>query len=315
MAQITHWHILGAGNMGCLWAHYLHAAGHSVTLLAKNSAQQQQLLQQKHLRVQYQQQTFTTALSAELQVGHIHICTPEQLNIGSIHHLLICLKAHQTPQAIALIKPYISTESTVVLLQNGMGNQQLLHSALPHASLYAAITTEAACKIDTLHIEHTGIGLTHIGLLNNKPDTTLLDKLDSTLNITLNDDIEKVLWQKLVVNCCINSLSAIYECKNGELAHNPQAQVQIKAIIEECRTIAQLMGQSTALMDIEQTVADVIHTTAKNTSSMRQDILQQRTTEIDYINGFIVKQAIQHQVAAPINAQLVKTIQQLSPTT
>lgn len=297
MAQITHWHILGAGSMGCLWAYYLSKAKHSVTLIARNEQHRQQL----HTAL-----PLTLIKSSSSTTCNLTIVTPEKCK--PIDHLLICLKAYQTANGIDLIRPLVSNAATIVLLQNGMGNQQLLLDSFPTQAIYAAITTEAAYRQETLLIEHTGTGITQLGNLSQQKDDQLLRKISCALTTVLNKDIEAALWQKLVINCCINPLTAIYRCKNGQLADIPQAQQSIKKIIAECKLVATAMGKQHYLDNIEQQVADVILSTAKNTSSMLQDTLNQQPTEIAYMNGYIVTIGAKNHIHTPENNSILRAI-------
>jgi 2-dehydropantoate 2-reductase len=309
MAQLTHWHILGAGSMGCLWAYYLGKAGRKITLIAKNPEQQEQLLDAKPLKLmknhqEFQLRNLEISTLADLEKRHQANDQPV------INNLLVCLKSHQTRNALAQIKPYLNPQATVVLMQNGMGNQELLLQLLPDCAAYAGISTEAAYSSAPLSVEHTGIGSTRIGALGKHHDHAILNKIDCELRTALNLNIESALWQKLVINCCINPLTVMYGCKNGELAENSEAQEQIMAIIAECKQVADAVGKQVYLENIEQKIADVVEKTAMNTSSMLQDILHKRATEIDYINGYISQLGQQHQIATPVNNRLIEQIKQ-----
>ena len=301
----THWHILGAGAIGCLWAAALQQTGCHVSLVSRDARHSQTLQKQLPLSVQNTD-------------GHSRSCVipvlePQQLH--TIDNLLICTKAHQTRQAIDSVAHAIKPDSTLVLLQNGMGNQQMLAQKFPNNPVYAAITTEAVTRLADLAIAHKAKGLTRIGPVSQKTDARLTDKLHCTLATQYCDEIESLLWQKLVINCCINPLTALYDCLNGELANLPQAQQQIPQIIAECRSVAQTQGQHTALVRIEQQVQAVIKQTAGNSSSMRQDVHHKKHTEIDFINGYIVLMAQQHAIDVPVNQSLLQQIKSLEHET
>ena len=296
----THWHILGPGSMGCLWAAYLAKAGHNVTLLCKT---------------QEKCNTITACLPLLLKTGqqeqvidNVHISSIDAIDAASITHLLICLKAHQTEKALLQIKPAVSAQATMVLMQNGMGNLQLMEALFPDCNLHAALTTEAACKYDNLKVEHTGHGLTRLGSPNTSASQDIIDALRCDLPLELDNHIEQAMWQKLVINCCINPLTVIHRCKNGELASNPEAMTSIKHIIGECRQVSCAIDKSDYLNDIEHLVNEVIDRTALNTSSMLQDILNHRKTEIDYINGFISRLGKHAGIPTPVNDRLVTLI-------
>jgi 2-dehydropantoate 2-reductase len=301
MQHLTHWHILGAGSMGCLWAAYLNKAGHAVTLICKNEQQYTEFQQQRplYLQINGQKQIFPNVTLTH--PGLLTVTTP-------IKHVLVCVKAYRTEHAISAILPFIASNATIVLMQNGMGQHEWLCHTLPHCAIYAALTTEAALKHDQLWVEHTGHGQTQIGCINQHFNNHIMETLRCALECHLHFNIEAALWQKLVVNCCINPLTVLYECQNGELANNTDAQLIIQSIIKECKMLAGALGKPDYLLHIEDTVAEVIQRTAKNTSSMRQDALAHRQTEIDHINGYIIKQAKALGIATPANTAIVEAI-------
>lgn len=113
------------------------------------------------------------------------------------------------------------------------------------------------------------------------------------------------LWSKLAVNCVINPLTAIWNCPNGELRHHPQ---EIMQICEEVAAVIEREGHHTSAEDLRDYVMQVIDATAENISSMLQDIRALRHTEIDYINGFLLRRARAHGIAVPENTRLFEMV-------
>jgi 2-dehydropantoate 2-reductase len=121
-------------------------------------------------------------------------------------------------------------------------------------------------------------------------------------------DIAQRMWLKLAVNSVINPLSAMYQCRNGELRAIPHIAETIEQLCKEFNTVARADNQqfeTTALID---NVMRVLDDTAENRSSMLQDILARRPTEIDFINGFILKRAMQHCILCPQHVGLFDAI-------
>lgn len=289
----THWHILGAGSIGCLWAYYLARAGHAVSLIVRDAA----LAGEQQLTL--------------IRDGEHHQCTLQATHAGAltaIDNLLVCVKAPQTVAALDAVAHAIGDNTTLVLMQNGIGNQQLVASRFADNPVYAGITTEAALRMQPLTVEHTGSGLTQLGALGQRQDAQLVNKLYCDLHCQLRPDIQAALWQKLVINCCINPLTALYDCKNGELAGHVEAKAQLADIIHECRLVAEAAGFAEVLANIDKQVSDVIALTADNSSSMRQDLHHQRNTEIDYLNGHIVRLGAMYHIDTPVNRQLHEAI-------
>jgi 2-dehydropantoate 2-reductase len=116
------------------------------------------------------------------------------------------------------------------------------------------------------------------------------------------------LWQKLAVNCVINPLTALHRCPNGELNNDPERSSQVAALCREVREIACAAGMAAAVADLHQIVTQVISSTATNRSSMLQDVLAGRPTEIDYINGYLVKIADAQHLEASMNRRLLSAL-------
>ena len=291
MAQITHWHILGTGSLGGLWAYYLAKAGHKITLIAKDKEQQQAFENIGAIRL----------VSPDSEALKISVVHETECQLQKIENLLITLKAYQTEDALNSIKKHVAYNATVILMQNGMGNHDHLKDALHDRNLYASVTTEAALKHSPLCVQHTGTGNTYFGLISGTADINLLDKLDCLLQTELTDKIDTMLWRKLVINCCINPLTVIHQCKNGELSNTVDALQTIDEIINECRILAIKLGKDHYLENIKQDVMNVISATAANTSSMLQDVQNKQKTEIDYMNGYIANEARKINLITPSN--------------
>lgn len=285
------WHILGAGSIGLLWAAELSKAGYKVCLL-------------RHKTAPYPQQIMLDDKPYAVEVRH-------NSQARSINNLLITTKTWQTLPALKAIQHAIKPNTRLVLLQNGMANQTWLAENFPHNPVFAAITTDGAWRQQAWQVQRTGFGRTVYGALNKAAADIKLD-LHCGLVVEKSDNIQAALWQKLVMNCCINPLTALYDCLNGELLQSPKALEQTEQIIIECLLIAEKLGLAEHLSTIKEQVYTVMQSTAKNSSSMREDIRQQRPSEIDAINGFIVQQGKMLGIPTPTNQHILTTIKGLT---
>lgn len=283
----SHWHILGAGSIGLLWAAELRKAGYIVSLISHKTG------------------PHPTAITLDGEAFDVSIVHNSE--VSSIQQLLITTKTWQTLAALESIRSAINEQTQIVLLQNGMANQTWLAENFPHNPVFAAITTDGAWRENTWQVKRTGFGSTYYGGLTAAAKPLQLD-LHCHLGIEKSDDIQAALWIKLAMNCCINPLTALYDCLNGDLLQIPQALEQTRQILIECHAVAEKLGMAYALEDIENKVLAVMQSTAINSSSMREDFRQSRATEIDAINGFIVEQAQRFNLSVPLNADLVKKI-------
>jgi 2-dehydropantoate 2-reductase len=303
---LTPWYLLGAGSLGCLYAAYLRHAGCDVRLLLRDASSLDQLHRSGGICLQRGNDKQLTAIAAD---------TPPEIQ-EPIQHLLICTKAQQTLDAVRAIKPHLASRAVIVLLQNGMGVRELLQHEIPGAIFLHAISTEGAYQTQRFQVIHAGHGSTVIGAIDSSQNPIaqrVAESLRCELAIDVIDDIEQRLWLKLAVNSIINPLTALHACRNGELLQLPNIDLTITNLCIEFVEVASADGKNLTLEQCRAAVYDVIHATAQNRSSMLQDRLAKRPTEIDFINGFIVQRAQQYGIAFPYHAALVVAMKAPSP--
>ena len=293
---VPHWHILGAGALGCLFAHALHRGGGTTLLLRTGSGK-------KSLPVVVRR----AGASSELQLP-----VTSAADSGVISHLLVTTKAYDVRGAVASVAHRLDRDSTVLLLVNGMGLAEQLHEDFPQLDLYCGTTTEGAYRIAPLHIHHAGRGQTRIGQRGRETPAPWFGQWSRALDSCIWDgDIEAALWSKLAVNCAINPLTALHGCHNGELAQRPQLAGEVKRLCDEIARISNAAGYTEVAATLAQTVAAVIAGTADNRSSMLQDVQGGRRTEIDYITGHLLQVGGRHGIDAPLNTALLERIRNI----
>jgi 2-dehydropantoate 2-reductase len=287
--------VLGPGAIGSLWASYLHHAGHSVSLWSRRAESTISIQRDEHVSVQFANRYKHALEHADL--------------------LLVTLKAPQVKDALSELKPLINKDTVIILMHNGMGTAEVVSKLLIDNPLVLATTTHGAYRKSTHHVLHTGLGKTELGGYNStgKQCEFLAEVFQHALPLVVwNPTILDALWNKLAINCAINPLTAMHRVANGELAHS-QYQETLQSVIREVTLVMQAEGIDTDSEILSQSVAQVIQATAKNLSSMQQDIVHQRQSEIDFITGYLIKKAQQHNIATPVNRSLydaVKNIEQ-----
>jgi 2-dehydropantoate 2-reductase len=290
--MLDHWHVLGAGAMGCLFAQALHSTGARVTLILRTAPAAQVPVVIK--RDNKPRECLLDAVTAE--------------TCGPIEHLLVTTKAYDVKHAVDSVAKYLSANSTLLLMVNGMGLAEQLGARLPQQRIVCGTSTEGAYKTATRHIQHAGRGVTHIGLQGSTVAPQWFTPWQKALPPCHWDtDIQTALWAKLAVNCVINPLTAIHRCRNGELAQPRYAQ-DIAQLCREVGQVSYATGHKRIAQTIEQKVAEVIAGTADNRSSMLQDMLHGRPTEIDYINGYLINVAQAQGIEAPLNRALLAKV-------
>jgi 2-dehydropantoate 2-reductase len=227
----------------------------------------------------------------------------------TITHLLVTTKAYDVREAVAGVAHCLTKESVVVLLVNGMGLAEQLDMDQPHLRVYCGTTTAGAYCIAPQHIQHAGRGETVIGRQGEIEPPLWFNQWSRAIDSCLwNANIETALWSKLAVNCVINPLTAIHRCLNGELSQRPNYAAQVGALCDEVASVCRVAGFSNIAATLPVTVDNVIASTAKNRSSMLQDVEGNRETEIDYITGYLLQVAQQYGIDAPLNRKLMEGI-------
>ncbi|KJY82265.1 2-dehydropantoate 2-reductase [Vibrio galatheae] len=285
--------IVGPGAIGSLWAIKLKTAGHNVSLWSTSS--------EKILA---------------LQLGDQPAQQFSNRNLSEIKHadlILVTVKAWQVEQALSPLIAHIHHDTILVLMHNGMGTAESLQSLLPKNPLVLATTTHGAFKPSKQSVVHTGKGQTQLGGYNQSGSQCSF--LESVFNHALpdthwNPKIDHALWIKLAINCAINPLTAINQITNGQLTSQPYPAV-ISQVLDEVYLILRAEQIAISRDELGQTVDHVIAATAKNHSSMQQDIFHHRPSEIDFITGYLLQCAKSHGISLPKNLELYQAIKQI----
>ncbi|CAH6805822.1 2-dehydropantoate 2-reductase [Vibrio chagasii] len=284
--------IVGPGAIGALWAIKLLQAGHNVSLWSRSSEP-------------------SVELSLDEQAS-ISFSNNDKDKLSESDLVLFTVKAWQVEDAITPLIQYIDSDAILMFMHNGMGAVEAIADQINTHPVILATTTQAAFKPDRNHVIHTGAGQTQLGAFNQagKKCTFLVDVLNHALpNVSWNPEIHTALWTKLAINCAINPLTGLEQIKNGELSE-PRFGNTLTAIIEELTQVMQAEGISCSFDELETNVNKVIQATAKNNSSMKQDMLYQRKTEIDFITGHLIKTANKHQIEVPVNQKLFDQVKE-----
>ncbi|WP_411201356.1 2-dehydropantoate 2-reductase [Kosakonia cowanii] len=281
--------VLGCGALGQLWLTALCKQGHEVQGWLR--------IPQPYCSVNLVEEDgtiFNESLTAN---------DPDFLARSDL--LLVTLKAWQVSDAVKGLVASLSPATPVLLLHNGMGTVEELKS-LPNPLLMG--TTTHAARHDGNVIIHVASGITHIGPARAQDGefSYLADTLQMALpDVAWHNTIRPALWRKLAVNCVINPLTALRDCKNGDLRDVPE---EIEKIAREVAAVIEREGHHISADELIAYVHQVIESTAENISSMLQDVRAMRHTECDYITGYLLRRARAHGIAVPENARLFDLI-------
>jgi 2-dehydropantoate 2-reductase len=204
----------------------------------------------------------------------------------------------------------------VLTLQNGLGNVETITHAVGDERTIGGITSQGATLVDDGHIIHAGRGKTVIGTPKNRltDNLALVKEALETADFEprVSDDLESTIWSKLIINVGINALTAITRLNNGRLIEFEGTRRIMKDAVIEAAAVAAARKIELSQKDPLPQVEEVCRLTATNVSSMLQDVLAKRRTEIEAINGAVARLGKEIGVATPVNSTLsllVRTIE------
>ena len=299
--------IIGPGVMGCLFAGLLVEAGQEDVWLFDKNEERAREIAENGLKIE--------GIGGARSVSGIKTTT-NPTEAAPVDLILIFVKSYDTVAATHAILPVVGDNTTVLTLQNGLTNVQSISRILGADKVVAGITSHGATMLGTGHIRHAGEGQTTIGEPGGGGSARterIADILSSAgLKTVISHSIHDSIWGKLIINAAINPLTAITKLKNGALLEYNEIRRLLNMTAVEAARVAAARGISLPYDDAPSAVAAVCRATSSNVSSMLQDVLRQKRTEIDAINGAIVDEAKKARMEAPINetlTYLVKTIE------
>lgn len=291
------WHILGAGAIGNLFATRLLQAGQQVSLILRQPKSDGYY--QLHCLEGKARRTYS-------------LPTQSASATETITRLLITTKAYDTETALASVARRLSPETTILLLQNGMGQHERIQAAYPLANLWAGVTTAGAWRPKADELVCVAAGETQIGPLNAKAADVPVGWAAQTPAPSYVQNIQIALWRKLAINCAINPLTALHRCHNGALVDTPELFQQMQQICAEIDTLTRALSMTLFPTGVLDQAVKVAQATASNRSSMLEDITHGRPTEIEFITGYVCQQAAELGIDLPWNNTLLTNIRALS---
>lgn len=242
--------------------------------------------------------------------------TSNAQDIGKADLIIIAVKSYHTEQAVKSIPPLLTQETKVLTIQNGLGNLEIISEIAGAERTLGGVTSHGATLIKEGHVKHAGAGETIIGRLDGKifADVRTVANIlnEAKIETKMSKDIKSVIWSKLIINVGINALSAITKLKNGELVKQEGVKEILRQAVSEAARVTKRKGIKLLYDDPIQKVESVCIATSPNVSSMLQDVLNKKHTEIDSINGAVSRHGRGLSIKTPINDMLfalVKTIE------
>lgn len=281
--------IMGAGAVGCYFGGLLARAGNDVVMIGR--PEHVQAIQASGLRLQM--------LHFDEQVCVRASADPSDVRGASL--VLFCVKSTDTESAAQALRPHLMADALVLSLQNGIDNADSLRRLLPQA-VRAAVVYAAVEMAGPGHVRHHGRGdlLVEQG---GGGDGWVESFRAAGIPVEMSGDVRQALWVKLILNCAYNALSAIGQLGYGRLLAVDGVVDLMHAAVRECVAVANAEGVSTPA-DIEATVLALARSMPEQRSSTAQDLASGRRTEIDHLNGVVVRRGQAHGIATPVNQTL-----------
>lgn len=296
--------VIGSGAMGCLFGGLLAEAGQQVQLL-DIWPEHVQVLNAKGLSIIHDGVERVIKVQA----------TTDSSEIRETDLALIFVKHSQTEEAAKTAVRMLGNTGYILTLQNGMGNAEIIAGTTDSKRVICGTTAQGAMLLGPGQIQHSGTGKTVIGMwgLSRQPIMDVVEKVFSEAKIETSgvDDIKPVIWNKLFANVGINAITALTNIRNGQLLDLESTRHLVESVVTEAVGVARALQISVAGETLTK-VFNIAEATASNRSSMGQDVDAQRGTEIDAINGYIVRRAKELGIKVPVNealTHLIKTLQ------
>jgi 2-dehydropantoate 2-reductase len=226
--------------------------------------------------------------------------------------ILLTVKSYDTETASNQLCPLLHDRTMIVSLQNGLDNIDKIEKNIEKKHILAGVTTHGALFSSPGTITHTGKGKTILGELDGRPSERLKNLIyifnQAGIETQMSTDIKKEIWRKAIINSSINPLTAFLGCKNGYLLENPLLEKIVESVCIESSMIASSRGIPVSPTEMIQKTKEVIRDTAKNYSSMLQSIQQGKKTEIESINGVLLRIGTEQKIDTPLNKILFELI-------
>lgn len=284
--------VMGAGAIGCLFGGLIARSGYRVILVGREWQVKKILDNGLHI---YNSDDFYVYPEA--------YTSPVESDL-----ILMTVKAYDTEKSAQSL--LIRKNSVVLSIQNGINNEEIIARILGYDHVVGGTTSHGALLINPGEVRHTGYGKTIIGEMDGsvtdrvKEIKKILD--DSKIETIITSDIKKELWNKLVINVGINAIGAITGLENGYIYKINNLSNISKKSVKEAINVAKKSGIN---VDVdEKDVLMVAKQTEENRSSMLQDMDRGRKTEIDEINGEIVKLGRKYSLNCDVNETLYNLI-------
>ncbi|TDM08210.1 MAG: 2-dehydropantoate 2-reductase [Ideonella sp. MAG2] len=294
--------VLGAGAVGSFYGAMLARAGLAVHLIAREP-HVAAIAQQGGLRLDMggQQQLVPVAATSTLDA------------LREADLVLVCVKSTDTAEVAAQMAPLLRPDALVLSLQNGVENADTLARTLSNPVIPTVVYVAVGMP-EPGRVTHHGRGELVIGprTAAEAAQPTLMARLQglvthfaqAQVGVSISLQVMEALWEKLVINCAYNALSALTQQPYGLIAQQDGVLALQRALVAEVVAVARAQGLRLDEAALWAATAQIAHSMATQRSSTAQDLVRGKATEIDHLNGFVARRGAALGVATPMNQAL-----------
>lgn len=289
--------VMGAGAVGCYYGAMLARAGHEVVLIGRPS--HVEAVRANGLRLE------TKAFDEHVRLD----ASTEASAVQGAGLVLFCVKSTDTELAAAQIEPHLAADALVLTLQNGVDNDERVRSVLPRHEVAAAVVYVATEMAGPGHVKHHGRG--ELVIAPSRASEQVAQHLAAAgVPTQISGNVRGALWAKLVLNCAYNALSAITQLPYGELAKGQGVDDVIRDVVDECLAVAKAEG-IVIPGDTGAAVRGIVQSMPSQYSSTAQDLARGKPSEIDHLNGLVVRRGEALGMPTPANRVLLVLVKLL----
>lgn len=281
--------VMGAGAVGCYYGGMLARAGHEVVLIGR----------QAHVEA-----VRRDGLFLDTQTFQAHVPMQASTDAGAVQGaklVLCCVKSTDTVNAATDMAPHLARDVMVLSLQNGVDNAERLQALLGR-TVEPAVVYVATEMAGPGHVKHHGRGELVIGPSAVSEELVALFAA-ADVPVQVSDNVTGALWAKLILNCAYNALSAITQLPYGRLVAGEGVEDVMRDAVQECLDVAWAEGVSVP-GDTWEAVQRIARTMPTQFSSTAQDLARGKRSEIDHLNGYVLRRGAALGVATPVNRVL-----------
>jgi 2-dehydropantoate 2-reductase len=294
--------VVGAGAMGASLAAHAARAGHEVTVVDVSRAVVDEVTAHG-IQVTAPEGDFQAAVRA----------TEDAASVGVADVVVVFVKAQHTADAGKAIRPLVGAETAVATLQNGWGNAERLATFLPGDQLVVGVTYNSCTSQAPGRVLHSGRGRTVVGPYQDDGDQRFAARVADLLNSAgwqaeASEQVRTEIWKKLVLNAATLPVAALTRLPAGGLGRPGEVRDLVDALAAEAVAVAAAQGLAIELDERIEAIHAVLERAGDGKPSMLQDVLADRKTEIETVNGAVVAAGTERDLEVPLNQAMIALV-------